>query len=439
MSNEFKLLKINSKYILREIFSFIDCKSFLKIIKYNKLLQNKLKIDFNIYKTKSEFPKYIYQENVDTYYKRRKTENEEDVGINEINLLSLFLRIFYVSFVKIKTLISINAVPQKYKSFFNVIIKIENKSIHIIILDILYFLLIYNNYRFEKNYYKYANTFIPIPNFSIYNFKTNFVSIILIVISIFKFIFLGFILFKSIFCCLIFTRPKTFGVDLFVIICHFIESCNVCKMVYLFLIQNYSFLGEPQFLVKNYDLISFNGMDTHKIPLPKNFKDMTQKKRKIFLLNNITSFTYTFSKEIYYPQFLVIQKINNFRDENNIPRLSFRKKISKFIIKDLSEQILFPEKNYFKFLDEEHIFKYTLGKFGKKFKKKDFNILKILLNKNFKYIQFFKFNNYEYYIFSKDDQKISLYHAENSEEYFPDKIMYQYYKIESNKKIFRCE
>lgn len=100
---------------------------------------------------------------------------------------------------------------------------------------------------------------------------------------------------------------------------------------------------------------------------------------------------------------------------------------------------MFPEKNYFKFLDEEHIFKYTLGKFGKKFKKKDFNILKILLNKNIKYIQFFKFNDYEYYIFSKDDQKISLYYAENSEEYFPDKIMYQYYKIESNKKIFRCE
>ena len=116
-------------------------------------------------------------------------------------------------------------------------------------------------------------------------------------------------------------------------------------------------------------------MDTHKIPLPKNFKDMTQKKRKIFLLNNITSFTYTFSKEIYYQQFLLIQKINNFRDENNIPRLSFRKKISKFIIKDLSEQILFPEKNYLKFLDEEHIFKYTLGKFGKKFKKKKKRIL----------------------------------------------------------------
>ena len=43
--------KIRNKYILQQIFEHLNQKKFLKIIKYNKNIQNKLDINQNHYKT----------------------------------------------------------------------------------------------------------------------------------------------------------------------------------------------------------------------------------------------------------------------------------------------------------------------------------------------------------------------------------------------------
>ena len=48
MNNE-KIAKINSKYILNNLFSFIKYEQALKIMKYNKALQKKLNITLNDY------------------------------------------------------------------------------------------------------------------------------------------------------------------------------------------------------------------------------------------------------------------------------------------------------------------------------------------------------------------------------------------------------
>jgi len=47
--NKEKIVKINSKYLLNNIFSFVKYEKALKIMKYNKALQNKLNIKWLYY------------------------------------------------------------------------------------------------------------------------------------------------------------------------------------------------------------------------------------------------------------------------------------------------------------------------------------------------------------------------------------------------------
>ena len=49
-----KLLKIKSKYVIKKLFSNLQRNKFLEIIKYNKKLQDRLNINFNVYKEFSE-------------------------------------------------------------------------------------------------------------------------------------------------------------------------------------------------------------------------------------------------------------------------------------------------------------------------------------------------------------------------------------------------
>jgi len=56
MNNE-KIAKINSKHLLNNIFSFVKYEQALKIMKYNKALQNKLNITLNDYTIDCKFTK----------------------------------------------------------------------------------------------------------------------------------------------------------------------------------------------------------------------------------------------------------------------------------------------------------------------------------------------------------------------------------------------
>ena len=49
------LLKINSEYILKQIFSLIDYDQILKLVKNNKSLQNRVGIDIINYKQRTSY------------------------------------------------------------------------------------------------------------------------------------------------------------------------------------------------------------------------------------------------------------------------------------------------------------------------------------------------------------------------------------------------
>ena len=69
--NEEKIFKISSEFCLKTVFSYVDYKTTLKLIKNNKNLQNKLGIDLQNYKTESNYG-----------YIERKVNIEERLGVD---------------------------------------------------------------------------------------------------------------------------------------------------------------------------------------------------------------------------------------------------------------------------------------------------------------------------------------------------------------------
>ena len=65
MKNESIILNIHSNYNLKFVFSYLDYQYLLKLIKYNKKLQNELEIKLDNYKNNSNYPKYIIQKGID--------------------------------------------------------------------------------------------------------------------------------------------------------------------------------------------------------------------------------------------------------------------------------------------------------------------------------------------------------------------------------------
>ena len=66
-----------SPYILKYLFSFLEEMIKLKLIKYNKNLQNKLDISIENYKEIVEYPKYEYHKCTRVEEKKRRKEAKD--------------------------------------------------------------------------------------------------------------------------------------------------------------------------------------------------------------------------------------------------------------------------------------------------------------------------------------------------------------------------
>jgi hypothetical protein len=92
MNNE-KITKINSKFILNEIFSFCKYDHALKIMKYNKALQTKLNITLNDYAIDCRFTKRLEDREYNEYIINNKS-NENSFLFTMIIFFQLIFFIF---------------------------------------------------------------------------------------------------------------------------------------------------------------------------------------------------------------------------------------------------------------------------------------------------------------------------------------------------------
>ena len=110
MSENGKILKISSKYLLNDIFSFLEYNYVLKLIKYNKNLQN-------LFNVKSQY--YYYK-----IIKEKKIINEQKDKKPENGLCDVFKSAILFSIISEIMTIPYILIPLTEKNVMNILKKI---------------------------------------------------------------------------------------------------------------------------------------------------------------------------------------------------------------------------------------------------------------------------------------------------------------------------
>ena len=97
MSNNNLIFNISSEYCLKSLFSYLEYDYILRLLKYNKRLQNKLEIEYNYLKSK-----YIIRK-VKKFRKMRGVGLENIIGLCLICCLLMTLIIFIIIFGSVLT------------------------------------------------------------------------------------------------------------------------------------------------------------------------------------------------------------------------------------------------------------------------------------------------------------------------------------------------
>ena len=375
---------IKSTYNLKTLFSYIDYKKILKLIKYNKNLQKRLGLNIDNYKNKSDFPKYEYTKEtqiVSRYYKHRKGSEKEITKflVSVVTCLFLFPFLIYsIILVSIKNFKNSNTRDNYNKKYYN-IIKAINPCLFIYDAFIL-------GCCFLKVYYIYHDISHDYGKRKIIKF------ILMIFINVVYLLFEFLVILKLI----LSYKIKKGGCTWFMVLDYIFIVIN---FIYIscFLHFTYSFFKESGNLISmssKYFLVAFNKIKIDNYELPNDFDKLPKKGRKSFVLNNYRSFKCTISQQ----QKELIRAINDYRGINDIPLLGICqcKQIPDFLIKESSEIMMFPEQNMFKLSNNKYLFKYPIGIFEIGFKNKDKIILSILLKDNLNHIQIITHQNFEY-------------------------------------------
>ena len=389
MQNKTDINKINNDYVLKSLFTYIDYQNILKIAKKNKRLQNRLGINIQNYKERSDFPKY-------EYYKRQIISRKR-MGIGGQDIVEAFMIIisscctcilFIYSIIYSILLVSLgsfddsNTKENYNKSSANIIKKINALTF---ILDGVAIAtpFLFNIYIFKE---------IEMD----YGLKRFFKSFILIIINLAHFSFEGFIIWKLV----LSYRIKKGGVTWFMVMDYIFLILNFIYILYIlfFSLGYFSDSGMAIKKEKIFALNSFNGIPINDYILPDNFDKWKKKNRKEYVLKNYYKYKYEISRS----QERVLDSINNFRIIKGMKRLEVdtKNRIPEFIINKPIELLLNSKQNIFKLSNTQYLFKYPKGIFEKEFNKGNENIINILLNNNLNYIQIINEGDYQYIMVS---------------------------------------
>ena len=371
MNEKHSLLNnIRSKYILKDILilAFGNMNSVLKFVAYNKVLLNRLDINLKDY----------YNFEIETVVEKKIFEcSFFCIKIDEIVLFYLFLILHHIFFFgkKIEDEELIEGYNKKMKNYVDIMNNYIN-TIYIVYFSIYYFFLILN---------------LIIPKLFV---KGKFYLICEIIsysmiLSYFIEYMINFFFKKKI------NKLGSDAYDYFIITCLILVLILDFMSIYLIFLKpvingSISNLDDEILIYLN----QINGININKYELPKEFYDLNkaEKIKMIFKKENMTKYTYILNDI----QKMLINKINQIRNQSNIPELKYDKyqKLPNYIINPKTELIFKEEKNIYKFYNYYYLIKYPISESQNDIN--DYNFIKIIKINYLDRINIIRKDNYEY-------------------------------------------
>ena len=358
------------------------------------------------YKNKFNANKYKYKKNTrkiqetKNYKRERYQANFSFITERRINHLIFIIIICFVFFpfllysfllIAMTTFKGSNKKYNYNKKYLD-IIKTINPCLFIYDILTLFFAYILS-YRI---YFKHKNDYVK---------KITIKIIIMIFISLVNILFESLVIWKLV----LSYKIKKGGCTWFMVLDYLFLVFNLIYTISIFLIAKIFYPKETETLIHykiEYFLINLNDITIDIYELPSNFGKMPKKKRKEYVFQNYKNYSHNIS----YEQKELIKSINDLRGINNIPLLGSCqiRQIPDFLINELSEVMMWPERNIFKLSNKKYLFKFPIGQFKINFKNKDKDIFSILLKENLNHIQIITHQNIEYvFIYELDFCKFS--------------------------------
>ena len=409
------LLKISSNYNLKTIFSYEDYKFVLRLIKYNKAIQDKIEITQAHYKDQQDNFKYIQKyEYTYNQYTIKDFFDQNDhifffVFVVYIILYGLALTkikvIYYIVFVFIFL-----GLELFYKISEEIAKKVDIIGAKSTLLNILISLLLpiglpkiitlidFGNNQNSLKIIKYVNLNI-ISLFLLnagYGFITYYpelypylkLKLFIVIISIIfdcsyeiAIIYRNYLLFKI----------KEFDWDYYYLDMFFLffNHFSIALKIYIFL-----FLLDIIEQLRSFTiyLLEYKNIRINKYILPNDFLKM--KNKSSFLFSKVKEFI----AKHHYDEYELFNFINQLRKKNKVKMLLLDEHLPDFIVKELSEAMFESYKNIFKLGKEKYLFKYKFGEFKKNAEENK----NILIKDNFNRINIVIRNEIEYVLIYED-------------------------------------
>ena len=368
MNEKHSLLdNIKSKYILKEILilTFRNMNSVFKFVAYNKVLLNRLDINIKDY--------YNYE--IKAFVEKAYSINLIGNKIFDIVFFWLILLIYKIFAFKKK--IDDKKLKKDYNKKMKNYVEIMNNYITIIYLVyfLIYFLFLLLHFIISKIVIKGKYYFIC---------EIIYTSIIL-----------SYFIEQIIKCYCQIKIGNKVTPDIILIIFIIIDLINDFIKLYTELLSRainckINEVGDKYSIYLN----QINGININEYELPNEFDDLdkTDKIKMIFKKENMTQYTYILNDI----QKMLINKINQIRNQNNIPELKYDKyqKLPNYIINPKTELIFKEEKNIYKFYNYYYLIKYPISECQKDIN--DYNFINIIKINYLDRINIIRKDNYEY-------------------------------------------
>ena len=325
------LNNISSVYTIRLIFSYLEYNHFFSLIKYNKQIQNKMKINL---KENVFLNKYIER--------MTKKKYAEDFGERLALLPGAIIYgpiyIYFFLHYLLNAILTIDLNPKLYKNKDKYWEIINNSIIRKLLTPIFHFFSIYVIFHVL---YNLLGDYISTQK--IFLFLLDLVIIVhsLYEIALFKKI-------KMIYSYALNGKWIIFFDELLIIVnlIYIIVTC-ICYLSYR-KIKTF-----PKY-EKTYFLNQYKGILIKEFKISEDFTNYSQEDKNKFISTNVDNFKIKYSKN----DLVLINHINDYRIKNNLNELIIDEKIPNFIIKG-STEIFLSSKNIMKLSNIKYVLRFN--------------------------------------------------------------------------------